>query len=40
LAALYQCSLVFCGVGESQVLFTRHDDLQTANFRYRRYGTG
>jgi hypothetical protein len=33
LAALYQCSLVFCGAGESQALFTRHDHLQTANFR-------
>ena len=26
LAALYQCSLVFCGPGESQALFTRHDN--------------
>jgi hypothetical protein len=25
LAALYQCSLVFCGADESLALFTRHD---------------
>ena len=26
LAALYHCRLMFCETGESQILFTRHND--------------
>ena len=33
LAAWYQCSLALCGPGESQIRFTRHDDLEATNFR-------
>jgi hypothetical protein len=33
LAAWYRFSLAVCGPGESQILSTRHDDLEAANFR-------
>jgi hypothetical protein len=33
LAAWYRCSLAVCGPGENQILFSRHDDLEIANFR-------
>jgi hypothetical protein len=32
LAELYQCSLIVCGPGESQILFTRHENLPPMNF--------
>ena len=32
LAELYQCSLMVCGPGESQILFTRHENLPPMNF--------
>jgi histidinol-phosphate/aromatic aminotransferase/cobyric acid decarboxylase-like protein len=32
LAALYQCSLVFCGAGGSQALFTRYESFSPAPF--------
>ena len=31
LAELYRCSLTVCGPGESQVLFTRHNEPSNAN---------
>jgi hypothetical protein len=33
LAAWYRCSLAVCGPGESQILFTRDDELEATNFR-------
>jgi hypothetical protein len=31
LAVLYQCTLTVCGPGESQILFTRHNEPSNAN---------
>jgi hypothetical protein len=31
LAAWYRCSLAVCGPGESQILFTRDDELEDRN---------
>jgi hypothetical protein len=32
LARWYRCSLTVCGLGESQIIFTRHEHLAPRNF--------